>query len=41
MTQATIEAAGAKTSIRDAGRVDVEKLKEVVEAPLETGQEAA
>jgi hypothetical protein len=40
MTQATVEAAEAKTSIRDAGQADAEKLKEVVEAPPEAGQEA-
>jgi hypothetical protein len=40
-TQATVEATEAKTSIRDAGRADVEKSKEVVEAPLEAGQEVA
>jgi hypothetical protein len=40
MTQATVEAAKAETSIRDAGRADVKKLKEVVEAPPEAGQEA-
>jgi hypothetical protein len=41
MTQVTIEAAEAKTSVRDAGRADVEKLMEVAEAPPEAGQEAA
>jgi hypothetical protein len=40
-TQATVEAAKAKTSIRNAGRADVEKTKEVVEAPPEARQEAA
>jgi hypothetical protein len=40
-TQVTIEAAEAKTSVRNAGRVHVEKSKEVVEAPPEAGQEAA
>jgi hypothetical protein len=40
-TQATVEAAEADTSVRDAGRVDAKKLKEVVEAPPEAGQEAA
>jgi hypothetical protein len=41
MTQATIEAAEARTSVHDVVRVDAEKLKEVVEAPPEAGQEAA
>jgi hypothetical protein len=40
MTQATIEAIEAKASVRDAGRVDAEKLKEVVEALPEVGKEA-
>jgi hypothetical protein len=40
MTQATVEAAEAGTSIRDAGRANVEKSKEVVEALPEVGQEA-
>jgi hypothetical protein len=40
-TQATVEAAEAETSIHDAGWADVEKAKEVVEAPPEAGQEAA
>jgi hypothetical protein len=40
MTQATVEAAEAETSIHDTGQADVEKLKEVVEAPPEVGQEA-
>jgi hypothetical protein len=39
-TQATVEAAEANTSVRNAGWADAEKLKEVVEAPLEAGQEA-
>jgi hypothetical protein len=39
MTQATIEAAKAKTSIRDTGRADVEKSREVAEAPPEAGLE--
>jgi hypothetical protein len=39
-TQATIEAAKARTSIRDARRADVEKSNEVVEALPEAGQEA-
>jgi hypothetical protein len=30
-TEATVEAAVAKTSVRDAGRADVERAKEVVE----------
>jgi hypothetical protein len=41
MTQVTIEVTKAKTSIRDAGRADVKKLREVAEAPPEVGQEAA
>jgi hypothetical protein len=41
MTQATIEATEADTSFRDTGRADAKKLKEVVEAPPEVGQEAA
>jgi hypothetical protein len=40
-TQVTVEAAEAATSVRDAGRADVERVKEVVEAPPEPGQEAA
>jgi hypothetical protein len=40
-TQATVEATEARTSVRDVGRVDAEKLKEVVEALPEAGQEAA
>jgi hypothetical protein len=36
-TQATVEAAEAVTSIRDAGWADVERVKEVVEAPPEAG----
>jgi hypothetical protein len=36
---ATIEAGKAKTSVRDAGRADVEKTKEVVEAPPDAGKE--
>jgi hypothetical protein len=40
-TQATIEAAEADTSVRDVGRADAERLKEVVEAPPEAGREAA
>jgi hypothetical protein len=40
MTQGAVEAAQAETSVCDAGRADVEKAKEVVEAPPETGQEA-
>jgi hypothetical protein len=39
-TQVTVEAAEAKTSVRDVGRADVEKSREVVEALLEAGQEA-
>jgi hypothetical protein len=41
MTQATVEAAEVGTSIRDVGWADVEKSREVVEAPLEAGQETA
>jgi hypothetical protein len=41
MTQATVEAAEAKASIRDVGQADVEKSREMVEALLEAGQEAA
>jgi hypothetical protein len=37
-TQATVEAG---TSIRDAGRADVEESREVGEAPLSAGKEAA
>jgi hypothetical protein len=40
-TQMTIEATKAETSVREAGRVDVDKLREVAEAPPEAGQEAA
>jgi hypothetical protein len=40
ITQATVEAAEAGTSVHDAGRADVEKSKEVVEALPEAGQEA-
>jgi hypothetical protein len=39
-TQATIKAAEVGTSIRDVGREDAEKLKEVVEALPEARQEA-
>jgi hypothetical protein len=39
-TQAIIEAAEAETSVHDAGWADVEKSREVVEAPLEAGKEA-
>jgi hypothetical protein len=39
-TQATVEAAEAETSVHNAGRADVEKSKEVVEAPPKAGQEA-
>jgi hypothetical protein len=41
MTQVTVKVAEADTSVRDAGRADAEKLKEVVEVPPEAGQEAA
>jgi hypothetical protein len=40
MTQATVEAAEAKTSVRDVGRADVKKSREVVEAPPEARKEA-
>jgi hypothetical protein len=40
-TQVTIEATEAETSVHDAGWADVEKSREVAEAPLEAGQEAA
>jgi hypothetical protein len=39
-TQATVEAGEVKTSVRDTGRADVEKSREVVEAPPDTGKEA-
>jgi hypothetical protein len=39
MTQATVEAAKTETSVRDAGRAEVEKSREVVEAPPEAVQE--
>jgi hypothetical protein len=39
-TLATVEAGKAKTSVHDAGRTDVEKTKEVVEAPPDAGKEA-
>jgi hypothetical protein len=39
MTQATVEATEAETSIRDAGWADVEKSKEVMDALPEAGQE--
>jgi hypothetical protein len=38
-TLETVEAGMAKTSIHDARRADVEKIKEVVEAPLDAGKE--
>jgi hypothetical protein len=38
-TLETIEAGKAETSIRDARRLDVEKIKEVVEAPPDAGKE--
>jgi hypothetical protein len=37
MTQATVEAAKADTSVRDARWANAEKLKEVVEVPPEAG----
>jgi hypothetical protein len=40
-TQATVEAAEVGASVRDTGRADVEKSKEVVEALPEAGQEVA
>jgi hypothetical protein len=40
-TQAIVEAAEAETSIRDAGRADVEESREVVEALPDAGKEAA
>jgi hypothetical protein len=40
-TQAIIEAVEAETSIRDAGRADVEESREVVDAPPDAGKEAA
>jgi hypothetical protein len=40
-TQATVEAVEAETSVRDAGRADVEESREVVEAPSDAGKEAA
>jgi hypothetical protein len=39
-TLATVEAGKAETSVRDARRADVEKTKEVVEAPPDAGREA-
>jgi hypothetical protein len=39
-TQAIVEAIGDETSIHDAGRVDVEESREVVEAPPDAGKEA-
>jgi hypothetical protein len=39
MTQVTVQAAEARTSVHDAGLADVEQSKEVVEAPSEAGQE--
>jgi hypothetical protein len=41
ITQATVEAAEAKTSIGDVRQADVKKAKEGVEVPPEVGQEAA
>jgi uncharacterized membrane protein YqiK len=41
MTQATVEAAEAETSVRDMGWADVEKSREVVEALPEVGKEVA
>jgi hypothetical protein len=38
-TLETVEAGKAKTSVRDARRADVEKIKEVVEAPPDAGKE--
>jgi hypothetical protein len=39
MTQATVKAAEVETSVRDVGRADVEKSRDVVEAPPEAGKE--
>jgi hypothetical protein len=39
-TLVTVEAGKAETSVRDAGRADVEKSREVVEAPPDVGKEA-
>jgi hypothetical protein len=39
-TQATIEAVGAETSVRDTGQADVEESREVVEAPPDVEKEA-
>jgi hypothetical protein len=39
-TQVTVKAIEAETSIRDAGRADVEESTEVVEAPSDAGKEA-
>jgi hypothetical protein len=41
MTQATVEATEAAISIHDAGRADVEESREVAEALLDAGKEAA
>jgi hypothetical protein len=41
MTQVTVEATEANTSVHDVGRADAKKSKEVVEVPPEAGQEAA
>jgi hypothetical protein len=38
-TLETVEAGKAETSIRDARRADVEKIKEMVEAPPDVGKE--
>jgi hypothetical protein len=40
-TQAIVEVIENETSIRDARRADVEESREVVEAPPDTGKEAA
>jgi hypothetical protein len=40
-TQATVEAAEVETFVRDAGRANVKKSREVEEAPPEAGKEAA
>jgi hypothetical protein len=39
-TLVTVEAGEAKTSVRDAGRADVEESREVVEAPPDAEKEA-
>jgi hypothetical protein len=41
MTQVTVEAAEAETSIRDTRWADVEESREVAEAPPDVGKEAS